>query len=382
LSRSFQIAAARGISIRVHPTFALVFVWVAYQWGISAGAGLTGAVFGSLVLLAVFGCVLLHEIAHAAVALRNGLSVRDITLLPFGGVARVEQARLSPRVETAVAVAGPVMNLIIAAALSPLVLLVAAARHLDHPVMILLYADEISVAGFILYIWIANILLALFNLIPAFPMDGGRILRAGLTLFRDRFTATRISVAIGQLFAAVLICAGFVLGDFILPLVGVFIVVAGLMESRYVRLESHLRKLHVGQFALWESGGIRPDVPLAHAIKDGPKDLVVTQNGSVIGMLWRRDVLRHLHGSHPELIVRDIMDRRVSLAEVTDSVFDVHQLLTLSGHSAVPVVQDGQYRGIFTNDRLIHVYEHINSGRTRWRRGIRMLAARLGLSAR
>jgi Zn-dependent protease len=382
VSRSFQIAAARGISIRVHPTFALVFVWVAYQWGISAGAGLTGAVFGSLVLLAVFGCVLLHELAHAVVALRNGLSVRDITLLPFGGVARVEHARLSPRVETAVALAGPAMNLIIAAALAPAVLLVAAARHVDHPVMILLYADEISVAGFILYIWIANILLAAFNLIPAFPMDGGRVLRAGLSLVRDRFTATRISVAIGQVFAGALAATGLLLGDFILPLVGVFIVVAGFMEARYVRVESYLRKLHVGQFALWESGGIRPDAPLSHAIKDGPKDLVVTQNGSVIGMLWRRDVLRHLHGSQPEIIVRDIMDRRINPAEVTDSVYDVHQLLMLSGHTAVPVVQDGQYRGIFTSERLMHVYDHMNSGRTRWLRGIRALAGRFGFAGR
>jgi Zn-dependent protease len=382
VSRSIKIGAARGIAINVHPTFALVLVWVAYQWGINAGAGLPGVVFGTLVLLAVFGCVLLHELAHAFIALRYGLTVRDITLLPIGGVARVEHALLSPRAETAIALAGPLMNLAIAATLAPVVLLVAAARHINHPITILLYADEISVAGFILYIWIANLLLAAFNLIPAFPMDGGRVLRAGLTTFRERFVATRVAVAIGQGFAGVLVVLGLFLGDFLLPLIGVFIIVAGLMEARYVRVESYLRKLQVGQFALWEAGGIKPDAPLAHAVKDGPKDLVVTQNGAVLGMLWRRDVLRHLHTAHREVIVRDIMDRRVNPAEVTDSVYDVHQLMLASGRSAVAVVQDGQYRGIFTLDRLQHVFAHVSTAQPRWRRGLRALSLRLRLVSR
>lgn len=377
VKRSFRLGTARGVSIRVHPTFALVLIWVAYQWGMRSGSGLPGMVFGILVLLTVFGCVLLHELGHAAAAMHYGLKVRDITLLPIGGVARVEHMSLKPRSETVIALAGPAVNIVIALAITPIVLLVVAARHIDHPLMILLYADEISVAGFLLYIWIANVLLAVFNLLPAFPMDGGRVLRATISLFTDRFTATRIAVLVGQGFAAALVTIGILAGDIMLPLVGMFIIVAGFMEARFVRVESALRNLLVGQFALWESGGIQPDVPLAYAVKDGPKDLVVTQSGSVIGMLWRQDVLRHLHGTHREIVVRDVMDRRFATVEVTDSVFDVHRLLLNSNRSAVAVVQEGQYRGIFTSDRLDHVYAHISARSSRWQRRVRNLVQRL-----
>ncbi|HUG17092.1 MAG TPA: site-2 protease family protein [Thermomicrobiales bacterium] len=381
MRRTFKLGSARGVSIRVHPTFGLLLIWVAYQWGVSSGAGLPGMVFGVLVLLAVFGCVLLHELGHAAVAMHYGLKVRDITLLPIGGVARVEHMVLKPRAEILIALAGPLVNLIITLVVTPAVLLVAAARHSDHPLMILLYADEISVAGFLLYIWIANVLLALFNLLPAFPMDGGRVLRAVITRFTDRFTATRIAVHIGQVFAVALMIAGIVAGDVLLPLVGIFVIAAGFMEARFVRMESRLRKLLVGQFALWESGGIEPDVPLAFAVRDGPKDLVVTQAGTVIGMLWRQDVLRHLHGSHREIIVRDVMDRRFATVEVTDSVLDVRTLLLNSNRSAVAVVQDGQYRGIFTSDRLDHVYAHVSAHGSRWRRRARAFVQRLRYSS-
>jgi len=178
-----------------------------------------------------------------------------------------------------------------------------------------------------------------------------------------------------------LMVAGILAGDVLLPLVGVFIIAAGFMEARFVQVESRLRGLLVGQFALWESGGIQPDVPLAYAVKDGPKDLVVTQAGAVIGMLWRQDVLRHLHGSHREIIVRDVMDRRFATVEVTDSVLDVHQLLANSQRPAVAVVQNGQYRGIFTNDRLDHVYAHISAQNSRWQRRAKALAHRLRFSS-
>ena len=350
----------------MHPSFALVILWVIYQWGIAADAGLRGIVFGASVLLTVFGCVLAHEVAHAVVARRYGLEVHDITLLPIGGVARVEYAALSPRAETMIAVAGPAMNVVIALALTPVVLFVAAIRRLGEPVGVVLYAEELSVTGFFLYLWIANVLLAAFNLIPAFPMDGGRVLRAALSKFTDRLRATQIAVSIGQGLAVVLALAGLLFGDYMLPLVAAFILIAAQTESRYVQIESSLRALPVGQFALWETGGIRPDAPLAHAINGGPRDMAVTQTGRVVGMLWRQDVLRHLSAN--ELLVKDIMDRRVLAVDFGDSVYDVHLWLAAINRPAVPVVEHNVYRGIFTADRLAHVYEHVGERNLRWQR--------------
>lgn len=367
MGSSIRIGSTRGIAIKVHPSFALLLIWIVYQWGIVAGAGVPGVIFGTLVLLAVFGCVLAHELAHAVVAIRHGLGVHDITLLPIGGVARIEHASLTPRSETLIAVAGPMMNVVIALMLTPLVLIAAVARNVNEAIGVLLYADEISVTGFILYLWIANILLAVFNLLPAFPMDGGRVLRAILSARRSRLTATRIAVYVGQSFAIVLAAVGIVAGDFLLPLVAVFILVSAQIEMRHIEIEAMLRILPVGQFALWESGGISPDVPLAYATRGGPRDIVVTRDNRVVGMLWRHELLNHLSGSHHEVYVRDVMDRSVHPAEMNDSVYDVHLWMHDSNRSAIPVVDDGEYRGIFTGDRLAHVYQVIEERNRGWK---------------
>ncbi len=368
--------------MKVHPTFAIVVLWVMYQWGVTAQAGIVGVVFGTLVLLSVFACVLLHELAHALVAIQHGLRVRDITLLPIGGVARVEHSLLSPKSEAIIALAGPAMNIAIALALTPLVAIVVAIRHLDHPISILLYASELSLAGFILYLWITNLLLAAFNLIPAFPMDGGRVLRAALSRFRGKDEATRVAVLIGYVFAVLLTVGGLLIGDYLMPLVSIFIVVAARMEANFVRMESALRRLPVGQFALWEAGGIRPDAPLAHAVNGGPRDVAVTRDGVVVGMLWRHDLLRHLNGAHRDLFVRDIMDRRFNAVEVSDSIYDVHLWLATSSRPAVPVVENGIYRGIFTGERLAHVYEHLDRRNLRWQRNLIGVLHRLRLAWR
>jgi Zn-dependent protease len=370
LGRSIGIGSYRGVSIKVHPSFALLLIWIVYQWGIAAGAGLPGIVFGTLVLLAVFACVLAHELAHAVVAIRHGLAVHDITLLPIGGVARIEHASLTPRTETLIAVAGPMINVLIALALTPLVLLVAMARNVNQAIGILLYADEISIAGFILYLWIANILLAIFNLLPAFPMDGGRVLRALLSIRKSRLSATRTAVYVGQSFAILLAALGLLAGDFLLPLVSVFILVSAQLEMRHIEIESSLRILPVGQFALWEAGGISPDVPLSYATRGGPRDIVVTRDNKVVGMLWRHELLHHLNGSQRDVLVRDVMDRSFHPAEVGDSVYDVHLWMHDSNRSAIPVIDNGEYRGIFTGDRLAHVYQVIEERNRTWHIGL------------
>lgn len=370
MRRSLRLGTIKGIDVLVHPTFAIVFLWVAYQWGVTAQAGFAGVLFGVLVLLAVFGCVLLHELAHALVAVEQGHRVRDVTLLPIGGVARIEQSLMTPRSEALIAIAGPAMNVAIAIALTPLVAIVVSIRHIDHPISILLYASEVSLAGFVLYLWIANLMLAAFNLIPAFPMDGGRLLRAALSRFRGKAEATRTAVTIGYVFAVLLAVGGLIIGDYLMPLVSIFIVIAAQMESNFVRIESALRRLPVGQFALWEAGGIRPDAPLAHAVNGGPRDVAVTRDGVVIGMLWRHELLRHLNGAHRDLYVRDIMDRRFNAVDVSDSIYDVHLWLAASDRPAVPVIEHGQYRGIFTNERLAHVYEHLDQRSFRWQRNV------------
>lgn len=374
------LGSTNGIPIRVHPTFALVLLWVVYEWGIRARGGVNGAAFGLIIVLVVFCCVLLHELAHAVAALRYGVHVEDITLLPIGGVARFEYTPLTPRAETVIALAGPATNIAIALALTPFILMISAIRAVSDPIDILLISSELSPAGFILQLWLANILLAIFNLLPAFPMDGGRVLRAFLASFRSRLQATRIAAIIGAALALLMAIGGLFIGDYVLILVAVFIIVSASMEFRMVATEMSLRGLPVGQYALWDGGGVQPNEALLTAISGGPRDVVVVEDGVVVGMLWRRDIMANQTSRH-RLRVADLMDANVHAVEADDSLYDVHQWLMLADISAVPVVENGRYRGVFTTDRLWHVYDHVQSRQFAWyRSGMRLLRRSLRLA--
>ncbi len=380
MTSGVRAATIRGIEIRIHPTLLIAVLWAIWYWGISMREGVHGAVFGVFILIEIFVCVVGHELAHAFLALRYGLVVHDITLLPIGGVARIEHAPISPRREAMIALAGPVLNLIVAAGLFPVVVAVIISRHLFSPQLILGLVQETGFSGMLIHLLAANIMLAIFNLIPAFPMDGGRVLRAGLSLVSTRAIATRIAVTLGQAFAVLLVIGGIYARDVVLPLVAIFILVAAYVESQVIQVETKLRDLRVGQFALWDFGGISPDSPLNYAIRGGSRDLAVTENGAVVGMLWRDDVLAKL-GKSRNLKVRDLMDEDVVPMSVDSSVYAVHRRMISTQRPAIPLVDGGVYRGIFTSDRLTHVHRYIqerSGGRDRYR-GI---AVALGLIGR
>lgn len=380
VGRGLRIATIRGIEIKLHPSFLLALLWVTYYWGIAPDNGLLGVLFGVFILTAIFVCVVGHELAHSFVALRYGLTVHDITLLPIGGVARIEQVPMTPRREATVALAGPILNLIVAAVLLPVVLAVALASGVRDAYGFLLMIQGIDGASFVIHLWIANLMLAAFNLLPAFPMDGGRIFRALLTGVSNRVLATRVAVFLGQFLALALIAAGFYTRDVALPLVSIFIMLAAFVESRMIYVEAALRSLPVGQFAVWDSGGVSPDSPLSHAVLGGPRDLAVTEGGVVVGMLWRDEVLARLHQGN-SLRVADVMDRDVTAMDVDSSVYDVHRRMLATGRTAIPIVEGGLYRGIFTSDRLVHVHRYLQE-RFGTRDRYRGLIEALGLMGR
>lgn len=360
VGKALRIVTVRDIEIKLHPTLLLALLWVAYYWGIAPGAGLRGAVFGLFILVSVFVCVIGHELAHGFAALRSGLTVHDITLLPIGGVARIEQVPLQPRREAMIALAGPILNLMLAIALLPAVIWVLVDRGVDDLVSFVMVAQEISLVGLLLHLWIANVMLAIFNLLPAFPMDGGRLLRAMLTVISNRVVATRVAVLLGQLLAVGLVAAGFYTRDVVLPMVAIFILVAALVEARMIHVEAALRSLPVGQFAVWDLGGVSPHAPLSHAICGGPRDVAVTEGGVVVGMLWRDDILGLLNRGN-SLRVRDVMDRDIRPMDVDTSVYDVHRRMIATGRPAIPITEGGIYRGIFTSDRLVHVHRYLEA---------------------
>lgn len=219
-----------GIQIYVHWTFALLLIYAGSS-GYSDGLNIWQILIGIVFILAVFGCVTLHELGHALAARRYGIATHDIILLPIGGVARLAGMPEKPLHEIVVAVAGPLVNVVIALLLQ-VVLYVTAG----------LWVWQLPYTAFFESFWLAvlltNLMLVVFNAIPAFPMDGGRVLRATLAMFMNRPLATRIAATIGQILAVGFAIFGYYNGRYGLILTGMFIFWAAGAESRNVQLEA------------------------------------------------------------------------------------------------------------------------------------------------
>lgn len=363
--RSISLGRIRAIDIRLHPSFALVLLWVLIDWNRLVGVAGGSVAFGLVFVCLVFACVLLHELGHAFMAMHYGIRVHDVTLSAIGGVARFGRMPIDPRAEAAIALAGPVVNVALAVLLAPWVLFLGVLAGYTTAGEFLRELLRPTAVGLVAGLVAANLMLAVFNLLPAFPMDGGRLLRAALASGIGRDNGTRTAVLVAQGLAAAMAVAGVVwLGSISLPSIALFIAVMAHAEGRSVRIEGALRRLRVGQFALWDRGGVAPDQPLTWALRGGPRDVAVTDNGRVVGMLWRNRLLAEIGTGAGGRLVADVMDTEVPAVAADASVYDVHLLMSELDHWALPVTEDGAYRGVFTVDRLAHVYRQVTpSGR-------------------
>jgi Zn-dependent protease len=354
--RSISIGQMFGVDLRIHPTVVFAALWIIWEFGIRSHDGWVGAVYGLMMLLLVMGCVVLHEFGHSFMAREYGSGTRDITIYPLGGAAYIERMPADPRAEAAVTIAGPLVNVAIAASMFPIVVAVGLIDNRTSVDDFLSAMIEPGITGLLVSMLIFNIVNFFFNLIPAFPMDGGRLVRAGLTSLVGRDRATDVAVVFGYLIAGAMVIAGIVAEAPTLPLIGLFVMYQAYVEGKGVRIESMMRRMHVGQFALWDGGGVEPNEPLKLALGGGARDVAVTENGRVIGMLWRNDVLLSLRLGAGDASVNEVMDRHPFTATAATSVYEVHQLMEETNRWAVPIVEGDVYRGIFTVDRLMHVY--------------------------
>jgi Zn-dependent protease/CBS domain-containing protein len=351
MSWSIPLLRVRGIAIKVHVTFVLILVWAAYYWGIETGAGLQGALFGIVATLLLFVCVTLHELGHAFQALKYGIAVEDITLLPIGGVARL-QVPDNARQELAIAVAGPAVNVAIAAVLIVIGAL-TGTTVVEDPTAVSTAMGRANWAALLPYLTVANIGLVLFNAIPAFPLDGGRVLRALLALRLDYARATAIAVAIGQGLALLLGLVGFLGGNYFLIVIAIFIWFGASQEGEQVALRRMLGGATVGQamiqrpqvLAAAEPIGRAVELTLSTAQADFP---VVDAGGRVVGLLTLDDLLRGLR-DQPAATVGEAMRRQFPVARPEESVAVAQGQLSEGRVRALPVVQsDGQLAGLLT----------------------------------
>ena len=356
--RSWSISAGRifGVELRIHWTFFFVlplFVWwndfVSHR---SANEGRVLALVGI-----IFVSVLAHEFGHALVARRSGLRVKSIILLPIGGVTQLddnqpptEPPAVAWKRDIRIAIAGPLGNVLLALASGAIV--VAIVPHVDLWTWPFMRSGNLPSS----LVW-ANLYIAGFNLLPAYPMDGGRVLRALFSRHMDPVQATRRAVSIGQAFATMFILGGMLLPNYWLTLVGLFLFIASQMEERSAVFQSVLEKVHLEDVMLTDFATLSPADTLEDALEKAvhclQDDFPVIRGSDMVGVISKQKILDALR-AEGNGYVQAVMNRIFDVAQKGESLASAFRKLTTKNLSIIPVVEDQRLVGIVTLQNLMH----------------------------
>ncbi len=348
MNSSWKLLAVRGIDIRVHMTFPLILAFAAVQY--SAADGWRGALFGVIAVLLLFVLVTLHELGHSFAALHYGIPVRQIVLLPIGGLAQLERMPEKPSQELVVALAGPAVNVVLA------VLMGLLAWALDIPVLASFQTYTLTLTTFFSFLLVYNVMLALFNMLPAFPMDGGRVLRALLAMWLRYDRATAVAVNIGRLVAVLLGLWAVATGALFTGLIAIFIFVAGSQELAAIRWQSRLRRSGYGH-AVREvfspmAGALGPYDSLRQALAERMRgwqsDFPVVDDGRYIGFITEDGLLRAANLYGPDALVYAAMSPDVRPVSPHTDLLDVVSQMARLRVWALPVVEYGRLLGMIT----------------------------------
>ncbi|MEP7015927.1 MAG: site-2 protease family protein [Verrucomicrobiota bacterium] len=324
----FRIA---GIQLRIHVTFLLLIAWLAfgyYEQGGSAAAA-SRVVF----ILLLFLCVVLHEFGHAIAAKSFGINTPDITLLPIGGVARLERMPEEPRQELVIAIAGPLVNVVIAFGL-----FMAGGWRGS------LEQETVERGALIPQLMTINIVLVLFNLLPAFPMDGGRVLRAVLATRMTYARATQIAALIGQGFAFVFGFIGLMWNPFLI-FIALFVYIGASQEAALAQMKDISRRFPVSAAMVREFRTLGADATLQEAVDallatsqhDFP---VMGESGNVAGVLTRHDLIGALRKNDPAVRVADVMRRDIPTVTTGTRFEEAFRIMQECNCPVVPVLDN------------------------------------------
>ena len=326
---SLPIFRVAGIQLRIHVTFLLLIGWLAF--GYYAEGGSAAAAARVVFILLLFVCVVLHEFGHAFAAKAFGINTPDITLLPIGGVARLERMPEKPMQELVIALAGPMVNVVIALGLFA----AGGSRALLNP-------STIEGGGLIGQLLTINILLLLFNLLPAFPMDGGRVLRALLATRLSYARATQVAANIGQGFAFVFGFIGLIWNPFLI-FIALFVYIGASQEAALAQMKDVSRRFPVSSAMVREFHTLPENATLQEAVDallatsqhDFP---IVDETGSVAGVLTRHDLIAALRRDDPQLRVGDVMRRDIPTVTTGTRFEEAFRIMQECNCPAVPVL--------------------------------------------
>ncbi len=360
---SLNIGSIAGTAIRIHITFILFLAWI-FVAGYASG-GAQAAWSGLIFLVLLFVCVLAHEFGHIFTARAFGVQTPDVTLLPIGGVARLERIPEKPSEEFLIAIAGPLVNVVIAFAL-----VAFAGANLDAGD---LHAVESTSRSMIDRLAVVNLFLAVFNMIPAFPMDGGRVLRALLGIRLGFVRATEIAATVGQAFAFVLGFAGLFFNP-LLIFIAIFVYLAAAGEAQLVALRAMSRGVPVGAAMMTQLARLSPHAHIDEAIEtllrtSQSEFPVVDDVGRPVGLLGRGDLIRALKTLGPEALVSEVMSTNMPAISHRSCLEDAFRILQEKASPAVGVVDaSGRLVGLVTTETVGEMLM-VNEAMPGWRFG-------------
>ncbi len=353
---SLKIFTWFGIPVFVHWSFGLIFIYILWH-AYSNGLSLVDTAWMSGLFMAIFGCVLLHEYGHALAARRYGVRTRDIVLMPIGGMARLERMPEKPLQEFVVAIAGPMVNVVIFLLMVIGITVLAQPEQLETIRAAVLAETTgepleetgIEVSKLLQYsinFAISNLILVVFNMIPAFPMDGGRVLRALLSMRIGRAKATRIASWIGQGFAVLFAIWGIYSGNFMLALLGVFVIYAARSENDMVQTESMLGRFKASDLIRPEFTRLQSNDWMMNAIETLQHGLerhflVFDLYGQLVGLLEESDILAAQRKPDVTAAVSKYMQKTEAVM-LDESLLRVHHLIRQRGYGLVAVMDADQ----------------------------------------
>jgi len=362
---SWKLIRVAGIDVYVHATFFILIAWIGLSYWFLSGS-LAAVIDGVGFILALFTCVILHEYGHALTARRYGIRTLYITLLPIGGMAAMERMPENPKHEIAVALAGPAVNMVIA--------LVLWAWLVANNELVPLAQVSLTSGPFLERLMIVNIMLAVFNLVPAFPMDGGRVLRAVLALRMSHNNATQAAAKVGQGLALLFGLLGLLYNPFLI-FIAFFVWIGAASEASSEQVKSTLSNITTGHAMLTDFEVLSISDNLSHAIKltlaGSQKDFPVMDDGTAVGVLTQAGLLKALHEQGEQVLVKEVMQQGMQSAAIDESIKEVMQRLQSCQCHLLSVVEHGKLVGIVNMDNiteLIAIEEALQADEknTRW----------------
>jgi len=368
---SLTLARVAGIRIAVHWTFLLLVAFVVYlavqqQAGEEGRTLLFGALEAVAFLVALFVCIVLHELGHALTAKRFGIETQDITLLPIGGMARLQRMPEHPTQELLVAIGGPVVTAVLAIVFLVLTLVFGGAADLNPLQFRLVGGNFVAKLA-----WVNGVLLG-FNLLPAFPMDGGRVLRAILHYEMDYARATRIAATVGQALAFAFGILGLFSLNIILIIIAFFVYLGAASEAKMAEQRIFTRGVHVHDVMVTNFRALSPKDTLGSVIDllmaGEQQDFPVVENGNVVGVLTRDGLMRGLADRGREAPVDQFMREKCEPAEEDEPLDNVFQRMRMNECSTLPVMRDSELVGMLTLENVgewIMIQSALRAGKAR-----------------